>query len=231
MLAVGHQADGEGASPWHFADMPGAGGVRSSVEDMNRFMTACIDPPGDDLGKAIDIAFKKQADPIKDDFAMGLGWLIARDGSTRFHNGQTGGYHASMFVSRKLKLGVCVLANTANDEVDLIAERMTQMLAGLKVNVPVFEKQADVSTDVMDRYVGKYELAPTFIFDVRRDGDRLMVGITNQSTQRVYPRSEKVWFYRVVDAALRFGEIKEGKAQTVTLLQNGIEQTAERISD
>lgn len=103
--------------------------------------------------------------------------------------------------------------------------------AGWEAMVPVDERRADVSKELMDRNVGRYQLKPTFIFDVRREGDRLMVGITNQPTHRVYPINETVWFYRVVDAALRFDEFKDGKAQTVTLLQNGIEQTAERISD
>jgi hypothetical protein len=48
---------------------------------------------------------------------------------------------------------------------------------------------------------------------------------------RVYPRSENEWFYRVVDATLRFGKIQEGKPQTVTLLQNVTEPTARRIAD
>lgn len=103
--------------------------------------------------------------------------------------------------------------------------------AGWEAMVPVEERRAKVSREMMERNVGRYQLTPTFVFDVHRDEDRLLVGITNQPTHRVYPISDTVWFYRVVDAALRFDEFKEGKAQTVTLLQNGIEQTAERISD
>jgi len=107
-VAIGHTAAGDVASPWHSADMPGAGGIHSSIADMNRFMMAQLQPPGDDVGKAIDLAFQQQVDAIGGGFASGTGWMIARDGVTRWMNGQSGGFASAMFVNRKLKTGVCV---------------------------------------------------------------------------------------------------------------------------
>ena len=61
---------------------------------------------------------------------MGLGWHIAGDGSTRWHNGQTGGYHSMMLVNRRLGAASIVLSNTATPEVDQLGEQIIQMLAG-----------------------------------------------------------------------------------------------------
>ena len=72
----------------------------------------------------------------------------------------------------------------------------------------------------MDRYVGRYQLQPTVIFDVRRDGDQMMVGIANQATQPVYASSETEWFYKGVNASLVFDDLEDGKCQSLTLLQN-----------
>jgi serine-type D-Ala-D-Ala carboxypeptidase/endopeptidase len=230
-FAIGHDASGNPVSPWHFADMPGAGGIRSHVRDMGTFLKANLASDKTPIAPAIDLAFEQHRAGSGSDFAMGLGWLIARDGSTRWHNGQTGGYASAVFVNRDLRLAVGVLSNTSSSKVFELAEKLIQWKAGMPVSIPESTKTVHVDPEVMDRYVGKYQLIPTFVFDVKRDGDKLMVGITNQLTIQVFPSSETEWFYKVVDAKLVFGDIRDGKAHTVTLLQNGIEQVAKRIAE
>lgn len=230
-LAIGHTSKGVEANPWHWADMPGAGGICANIADMNRFMIANLKPADDQVGHSIELAFQKHADPIGHEFAMGLGWSIARDGQTRFRNGQTGGYSAAIFINRDLNLGVCVLANSACSSITGLAEQLIQMKAGMTVRSPSSEKTVRVNADLMDRYTGRYQLAPDFIFDVRRDGAKLMVGVTNQPTAQVYPRSKTEWFYKQVEASLVFSDLKDGKAQSLTLLQLGHRQKASRIGE
>ena len=86
-----------------------------------------------------------------------------------------------------------------------------------------------VSKKVMQRYVGRYQLAPKFIFTVSIKDDKLMVGITNQPTNQVFPQSETEWFYKGVKATLKFQLDKDGKCKSLQLLQNGMTQTAKRI--
>jgi len=128
-IAVGHTKRGKAAQPWTWADMPGAGGIHSTIADMNRFMATHLQSTGDETGQAIDLAFKKQVDPIGADFARGLGWSLAHDRSTRWHNGKTGGFSSAMFVNRTLNIGVCVLSNTASDNVTELASRLFRFQA------------------------------------------------------------------------------------------------------
>jgi serine-type D-Ala-D-Ala carboxypeptidase/endopeptidase len=71
------------------------------------------------LGDAIELAWKQQRDADASGLAMGLGWMIAGDGQTRWHNGQTGGSRSALFIDRELNCTVVVLCNTAvTDAVD-----------------------------------------------------------------------------------------------------------------
>lgn len=79
------------------------------------------------------------------------------------------------------------------------------------------------------RLVGRYQLAPNFVFDVNDRDGRLMVGITNQPTQEVFPDSPTHWSYRSVDATLEFKLAKSGAAKSLVLHQNGMKQAARRI--
>jgi len=141
-LAAPHLANGTPASNWDLNTFVGAGGIRSTVDDMLNYIQAHLDPPENDLGKAIELDWKIHQKPIRsEDFAMGLGWHVARDGNTRWHNGQTGGYHSMVLIDRRSKSGVVVLSNTATAEVDRLAEDLIRLLAGSDIKPRTFEKE------------------------------------------------------------------------------------------
>ncbi len=230
-LAAPHNAALQPEDLWGFDALTGAGGIRSTVPDMIKFMQANLDPPNSELGKAIDLAWKRHVPPRGEAFAMGLGWHIARDGSTRWHNGQTGGYRSMMLVSRGFRSGVIVLSNTATGQVDKIGESIIQMLAGMDIKPPDFDEGKKIDVETMKRLVGKYQLAPTVIVDVRLSNDRLMVQLTNQPSIRVYAESATRWKYRVVEAAITFDLPEEGPATALTLHQFGQHIPAPRMKD
>jgi CubicO group peptidase (beta-lactamase class C family) len=82
-------------------------------------MAAPAATPSGKLGDAIELAWKQQRDADASGPAMELGWMIAVDGQTRWHNGQTGGSRSALFINRELNCTVVVLCNTAvTDAVD-----------------------------------------------------------------------------------------------------------------
>jgi len=239
-LATPHDKYGSATSPWTFADLPGAGGVHATMRDMMRFAKAQLNPPSDTLGEAIDLAWKQHTEADESGPAMGLGWMMGRDGQTRWHNGGTGGFHSTLFINREFKCAVVVLCNTAvTNEVDQLASQLLLKAAGQEVK-PEPSDTSDHDSDKLAidaklrrRLVGRYQLRPDFIFTVRDRDGRLMVSITNQPTLEVYPDSPTRWSYRWsyrgVDATLEFKLTKTGRARSLVLHQNGVEQTARRI--
>lgn len=232
-------------SAWTFADLPGAGGVRASIRDMMRFARANLYPPKGEIGEAIDVAWKQHAAGDDSGPALGLGWHIMGDGQTRWHNGQTGGSHASLFINRENNTAVVILCNTAaGDTIDQLAIKMIRKAAGHDVEAteePAQDKAEDrnvnentnenLAADPQHRrrLEGRYQLAPNFIFTVRDRDGRMMVAITNQATQEVFPDSPTHWSYRGVEATLEFELPKQGPATGLILHQNGLEQKARRV--
>src|SRR5260221_9737910 len=90
--ATPHNKFGSATLQWTFADLPGAGGVHATMRDMMRFAKAQLNPPSGTLGEAIDLAWKQHTDADESGPAMGLGWMIAGDRETRWHNGGSGGF-------------------------------------------------------------------------------------------------------------------------------------------
>ena len=86
-----------------------------------------------------------------------------------------------------------------------------------------------IDPNLLDGYVGTYQLRPQLVFTVTRDGDRLLAKLTGQDTFEVHPYTERDFFYTIVAAQLSFLPGSDGKASAVILHQNGKDQTAPRV--
>jgi hypothetical protein len=85
-----------------------------------------------------------------------------------------------------------------------------------------------IDAKLRGRLVGRYQVA-NFIFDVEDRDGHLMVRISGQQFNEVFPDSATRWSYRGIDAAIEFKLGRTGPARSLVLHQNGIEQTARRI--
>jgi CubicO group peptidase (beta-lactamase class C family) len=83
---------------------------------------------------------------------------------------------------------------------------------------------------VLDGYVGAYQLAPSAILTVTRDGDQMYLQLTGQPKFEIFPKGDREFFLKVVDAQLTFDVGPDGKATELTLHQNG-DHTAARMND
>lgn len=230
-LAPGHVGDGGSAANWDMSVLAGAGGVRTTVNDLMLFAAANLEPGKDKLGEALEMAWTVHQKPIeKGDGAVGLGWQAKPDG-TRWHNGQTGGYHSMILINRTIKSSVVLLTNTSTGEVDRLATDILKMISGKQVAVREFKKPVAVPVDTLQRFVGRYEINPDAAFTVEVTDGKLMVGLTGQPSYQVFARSETEWFYKVVDATITFNLDKDGKCDSLVLLQAGVKQTAKRKKD
>lgn len=216
---------------WDFDALAGCGAIRSNVDDMLLFAQASMNAPDGPIGKALELAWKQHKPAAKGNRAMGLGWMIAGDGSTRWHNGQTGGYHCMILVSRDLKCATVMLCNTAEMQLDALAEQIFQTLAGLDVKPKTFEKEFKVDPQVAKRLEGKYQLAPGIVVTVQVKEGRMMAQLTGQQFLGLSPKSETEWKYQAVDATLKFELPETGNSPMVTLFQNGQELPSPRVAE
>lgn len=214
-----------------FDALAGCGAIRSTVDDMLLFAEASLNPPGGELGKVIELAWKEHKPASSGHHAMGLGWMIAHDRSTRWHNGQTGGYHSMLLVNRPAKCAAVLLCNTASLQTDALAEQILQTIMGMDVQPTKFDKEVEVDPEVASRLEGKYQLAPGIVITVQVKDGRMMAQLTGQQFLALIPKSETEWKYQAVDATLKFELPESGSSTKVTLLQAGREMPSPRLPE
>jgi hypothetical protein len=94
---------------------------------------------------------------------------------------------------------------------------------------PKEHKEVPIDPKVFGRYVGRYQLAPTFVLDITREGNRLFAQATDQPKFEIFPEGDRDYFFKVVDAQIRFDVDGTGRATQLTLFQNGAQTPGKRI--
>jgi CubicO group peptidase (beta-lactamase class C family) len=96
---------------------------------------------------------------------------------------------------------------------------------------PARKEHQEISLDpaVLERYVGRYQLAPAFIMSITREGSHIYVQATGQPRFEIFAEGEKDFFLKEVDAQITFSTGDRGTATELVLHQNGANQTAKRV--
>ena len=221
-LAPGHDEAGQVAGLWDLPALAGAGALRSTVNDMLRFVRANADPTSQPLGRTLSMTHAGRRPGPAPTVTIGLAWhrLAAPSGRTLvWHNGGTGGYRSFAGFDEASRLGVVVIANSAVS-VDDIGLHLLDASIPL-APIPKQRVAISLSPDVLQRYVGTYDLAPTFSIVITRVGDALFAQATGQPRFPLFAESEVDFFLRAVDAQVTFTKDASGAVTGLVLHQGG----------
>jgi hypothetical protein len=228
-LAPGYDADGNPQPNWDLAALVGAGGIRSTVDDLLKFASAQLGLGKVDTGLAAAMELthvqRAKGNPGVD---LGLAWHI-QDGRILTHSGQTGGYHSTLMIDPGNRTAVVVLTNAGTGIIDDTGKALMERLAGRPLRRPKLPPIVHVDPKTLDGYAGNYLLGLAGLMTVTRDGDRLYAQLIGQPRFRVYPQSDKTFYWRIVPAKVDFETDEAGKVTKLTLHQNGKDTTGRRI--
>ncbi len=87
----------------------------------------------------------------------------------------------------------------------------------------------EVAAERLESYVGQYQLAPDFILTVTKEATQLKAQATGQPQFDIFPKTENVFYLKVVEAQLTFNVDEQGTVISVTLFQNGQEMVGKRL--
>jgi CubicO group peptidase (beta-lactamase class C family) len=220
-LARGHDEAGAPAANWDLPTLAGAGALRSTANDMLKFLAANLDSARTPVARALATTRVARRDVPGGPLQIGLGWHILSPFGQPivWHNGGTGGYRAFIGLDHRTQRGVVVLSNKSISPDDIgihILEPRSPLTPA-----PKARKEIVVDSAVLDSYVGVYELSPAFAITITREGAGLALQATGQEKLQLFAESPTEFFLRIVDAQIVFQKDATGKVTRLILHQAG----------
>jgi D-alanyl-D-alanine-carboxypeptidase/D-alanyl-D-alanine-endopeptidase len=241
-LAPPHDAYMQPARPWNVWVLTGAGGIRSSAADMLKFAAAVLDPKSP-IAAAMRTALSARAPGAHARAEQALGWVALHPQPGRellLHDGGTGGFRAVVGIEPAKGRAVVVLVNSAVEPG--AADLGLHILMGTPVNPtlpvppapppPVKRTEISLPAAALDRFVGRYDFGSGFVIAVTRQGATLHVqreGIPGAPALPIFPEGPLAFFWKAVDAQLRFTTDASGAVTGAEFVQGGPPLAGKRL--
>jgi CubicO group peptidase (beta-lactamase class C family) len=217
-LATPHISYSVATSDRENITLAGAGGTRSTVNDLLKFLAANMGMTHPDLQPALQLANTPQRPVIGKD-TVGLGWQVAVNPGIHWHNGGGAGYSAYLAWDPQHKIGVVVLTNVLMD-IDRIG---LQLIRGMPLT-PV-----TVDPQVLAAYAGRYQVSDGIIGMIRIDGSRIFVQIPSSGELELMASSDSQFYLQGANAEITFYKNPSGEVDRLVYAENGETYEAKKL--
>lgn len=231
-MAQGFDAQGAPTHTWDLPTLAGAGALKSTANDMLKFLAANLDSTSTPIGKTLAFARIPRHDADRPGNSLGLAWHIVDVFGTKatWHNGGTGGFRTFIGMDDVRHRGVIVLTNSANTPDD-IGFHVLEPKVELAAPPGQGKQRKEIAVDPvkLEALTGVYELAPDFQLTVTRDGAALFAQATGQPRFPLFAEAETEFFLKVVEAQISFVKDANGKFSSLVLHQGGANIPGKRV--
>lgn len=216
----------------------GAGGIYTTVGDLAKWIGNYFNPVLGD--KSI---VNQMTSPYilnsgeKTNYGFGL-MIDKLNGLDRFqHGGADLAHRSQFFVFPTISGAVVFLSNYAGISQDIpvkVAELFfADVMDTRKDDGFNYDREyTEFVPEKFDDFAGRFalEVAPDFVMEFAREGNKYFTQATNQPRFELFPGSDSTFFLKVVRAGVTFHRNEEGKVNNITLHQNGLHK-ANRIKE
>jgi CubicO group peptidase (beta-lactamase class C family) len=212
--------------PYWFATeaIEGAGGLRSNLADMMKYLRAQVGPPRTSLERAMRAAHTERA-ALSATGAIGLGWQVAKSEGRTFviHGGGTGGFSTYIGFDPDKRVGFVMLTNTTAFRDDI---GMDFLRRGLPLAIP----EVKLTRAQLQPYVGTYEVAAGREMVVRMEPDgTLTIQVPNNVRFRMYAEADGKFFVKRTPWRFVFTKNAAGEVTGLDADMEGTRRVATKI--
>ncbi|WP_165357445.1 serine hydrolase [Sphingosinicella sp. CPCC 101087] len=218
-LAPGHDRYLRPVRTWEMLNMPASGSLRSTANDLMKFVVAYLEPERTPLAAAIALQLRERV-PLPPGW-QALGWAITRENMVS-HAGGKQGYRSGVAFDPATGRGIVVLANARTDDQPIgIA---LHLLAGRPLPAaPDAPRNSIVAVDraTLDGYAGRYRLADGRILELARKDSHLLVHRPGNGISEFFPTGPRDFFLDTGNDELSFQLDAEGRITGLVLYGDG----------
>jgi CubicO group peptidase (beta-lactamase class C family) len=124
---------------------------------------------------------------------------------------------------------VIVLSNNSSPTTDELAAKLAALVFQQPVQWPMKRVFVQLSEEMLNTYVGEYELAPNFVIAITVENGKLKGQPTGQGKADILAESENKFYVEAADAEVIFVKDTSGKVTSLKLTQRGQTREAKKV--
>ena len=240
--ARGHDGDGESrGSKWHVYPEQAAAGLWTTATDLAKF---AIEVQKSAVGKSNRVLNRTTVHEMLSPVGVGnyaVGFSVAKRGQGWYfsHGGGNWGFRCTLIAHKVKGYGLVIMTN-ADGGGAVMGEISRRIQAVYEwdseadpvrrgYSPPVERTEVEVAVDILQTYVGDYELRDDLTLVVTLEDGALFVEPTGQGKFPLFAESETKFFLKVVAAQLTFKKDESGVVTGAILHQGGRDRPAPKV--
>jgi CubicO group peptidase (beta-lactamase class C family) len=225
--AAGYDLTDDGPANADYIDMTiphAAGALYSTVEDLYTWDRALY------TEKLVSkSSLNKIFTPFKNNYGYGWGITTLFNRTCTRHGGGINGFRSDIIRFVDDDACVIVLSNIDSAPVNRIGTDLAAILFGEKYELPREKKAISVEPEILDTYVGEYEVSPEFHIYITKENGQLYAAAPGHTKAKMYAESETEFFLRIADVAFTFVINEQGEITQLILHMDGEDSPAKKI--
>ena len=222
---------------WDMSWAGGAGALYSTVGDLFKWNEALY------RGKILSEASLKAAltPVVLNDGSMpqtggigyGYGLMMGsyRNQDVVMHSGGLHGFISQLAYYPQEEITVVLLTNLTPGEQHLDPNTLAEYYAWEKMGPQDSFKELAGSEEDLDKYAGRYDFGNGIVMMVSAEKTALYAQLSGQARFQIYPSAPGEYFWKVVDAKIKFVSDQEGRITHADFEQNGNALKVQRLKD
>jgi serine-type D-Ala-D-Ala carboxypeptidase/endopeptidase len=216
-----------------FDALQSAGAFSSTANDLLKFLGALLGFKQSSLQPAMKSTLGiRRPGGMQPSTEIALAWNVYSDGGQEvvWKNGSVGGYRSFIGFDPKAGVGVVALGNaqTAVGADDIGLHLLDEHIP-VDLQIPTPHKEIPIRSEILDRYIGRYQFSPTDIMTVTREGNHLVGQLLDGQRFEMFAEGEHDFFMKIADAQVTFESSDQGPAKVAVWHQGGQDQRGERL--
>lgn len=238
--ALGYGKEGDVYSRtinWDMSWAGGAGALYSTVEDLFKWNEALYG------GKVLSEASMKAAltpvvlndgsTPPSGGKGYGYGLMLNsyRNHDIVLHGGGLHGFISQLARYPKEDMTVVLLTNVTPTEQHLDPNTLAEYYLWKNMDPQTSYKELAVKEEDLQKYSGRYDFGNGMVMNVTAEDTILYAQLSSQPRFQIYPSAPVEYFWKVVDAKIKFISDQEGNITHGQFQQNGAELKVPRLKE
>jgi D-alanyl-D-alanine-carboxypeptidase/D-alanyl-D-alanine-endopeptidase len=229
--AVGYDQDG---NPVPTRKLPraylSAGALRSTLNDMLKFLNVNMHPEGLSIGKAIRLTQKPYYPSTIPDTKAGLAWCITSTdvSSIIWHEGIIKNHYAFIGFDPQHNRGVVILAGSGISMTDIGLHLLDDRYPVSEINMN--QRGVELDDSALNQFVGQYQVNPDYVIAILKENGHLFCQAPGMPKLEITPISTTVFLVKKIGIKLIFVKDREGQVTSMEVNQGNTKVMATKLS-